>query len=340
MMSKRIFAAAVAGMLFLLAGCGGQEKASSGVTYQNPIGTMTDIGDPYVLKDGDTYYMYATSIPHLGFMVWESKNLVDWEEAGIAYDHREQNEQWAINDFWAPEVIEKDGTYYMSYSARNQSDSLRIAIAASDSPTGPFIDANPDIIEEEGSYIDGHFFIDDDGTPYFYYVKDNYENIVDENNVSHIYVQEMSKDLLNLVGEPQFLLGPDQEWEDPQGEFQWNEGPFVVKEDNRYYLMYSANLFASSDYAIGYAVADHPMGPFEKSENNPILSKDLENGISGPGHNSVTIGLDNETLYAVYHIHTQPSNPSGNRRPAIDRIYFENGEMKIDGPTSDPQDLY
>jgi beta-xylosidase len=326
----------VISMLFI-GGCGlvNQEP----VNYQNPIGEMTDIGDPYVLKDDDKYYMYATSAPNIGFMVWESDNLVDWEEVGLAYDHINSDEMWARGDFWAPEVIEKDSTYYMAYSARNQSDSLRIGIATSDSPTGPFTDANPDLIEEDGSYIDGHIFIDDDDTPYFYYVKDNYENIVDGNNVSHIYVQEMSDDLLSLVGEPEFLLEPDQEWEDPNGDFQWNEGPFVLKNENQYYLMYSANFFASPDYGVGYAVSDNPLGPFEKSESNPILSADLENGISGPGHNSVTIGLDNETLYAVYHIHTDPENPSGDRRPAIDRLYFEDGEMKIEGPTTGEQEL-
>lgn len=306
------------------------------VTYQNPIGEMTDIGDPFVLKDNGKYYMYATSVPHAGFTVWESDNLVDWEEAGMAYDHRDHEEKWAHRDFWAPEVIERDGTYYMTYSARNYAGRLKISIATSDSPTGPFKDAAVDIVEQEGSYIDGHIFIEEDGTPYLYYVKDNYENIIDGRYVSHIYVQEMAEDLMSLVGEPVFLLEPDQEWGAPTGDYQWNEGPFVLKHEGKYYLMYSANFYASADYAV----ADHPLGPFEKSDSNPILAADLENGISGPGHNSVTVGLDDETLYAVYHIHTDPENPSGDRRLALDRLYFEDGELKVDGPTASPQSLH
>lgn len=330
--------------LLLMAVCsviyfgGVQAVTAEEIYYNNPIGNMTDIGDPYILKDDGKYYMYATSAPGVGFLVWESDNLVDWEEYGLAYDHM-HSDLWATGDFWAPEVIKHGDTYYMSYSARNQEDSLRIAIATSDSPTGPFVDANPDLIADEGSYIDGHFFIDDDGTPYFYYVKDNYENIVDGKHVSHIYVQEMANDLLSLVGEPQFLLEPDHEWEDPNGDYQWNEGPFVIKHEDRYYLMYSANFFAGPNYAVGYAVSDNPMGPFEKSDTNPILTSDLSKGISGPGHNSVTKGLDDETLYIVYHIHTDPNNPSGNRRPAIDRLYFEDGELKVDGPTTDDVQL-
>lgn len=50
--------------------------------------------------------------------------------------------------------------------------------------------------------------------------------------------------------------------------------------------------------------------------------------------NIITIGFDNKNLYAVYPIHTSPEYPSGDRRPAIDRLYFENGETTIEGHTS------
>lgn len=322
--------------LLILGGC---SVFGSKVTYQNPIGDMTDIGDPFVLKVDDTYYMYATSMASSGFLVWESENLVDWDSGTIAYAHSEQEERWATGDFWAPEVIEKDGTFYMVFSARAENGELTTTIAISESPTGPFKDATVDVIGREGSFIDGHFFIDEDGTPYLYYVRDNYDNFIGDQQISQIYVQEMSEDLLSLVGEPQMVIEPSQEWETPEGDIVWNEGPFVVQNEDKYYLMYSANFFASSDYSIGYAVADSPMGPFEKYENNPILAADLNNGVSGPGHNSVTVGLDNETLYAVYHVHTDPHNPTVDRRPAIDRLYFEDGIMKIDGPTTDEQEL-
>lgn len=310
-------------------------------TYQNPIGEMTDIGDPYVLKVDDQYYMYATSEPHTGFKVWQSDNLVDWEEQkDLAYDHREQKDKWAIGDFWAPEVIEYQEEFYMVYSAREYAGSLEIAVASSDSPLGPFEDVAVDIIPEEGSYIDGHIFIDEDSQqPYLYYVKDNYENIIDGNHVSQVYVREMSDDLLIVEGEENLLLTPDQSWESPYGEYQWNEGPYVLKQDNIYYLMYSANYFASPLYAVGYATSDNPLGPFEKAEENPILSEDLENGVSGPGHNSLTVGLDDQTLYTIYHMHTNPEEPSGDRKVGMDLIYIENGRLIIDGPTYTEQKL-
>ena len=306
---------------------------SKTLSYTNPVGEITNIGDPFVLKDGDSYYMYATSAPSYGFKVWQSANLVDWQESGTVYDISEQAEQWAYGDFWAPEVIKYRNQYYMTYSARNEEGHLQISVAASKDPKGPFKDISTEIIKQEGSYIDGHIFIEDDGTPYLYYVKDCSENIINNQHVSQIFVQKMNSDLTEVIGEPQLLLTPDQEWEGLNQEYVWNEGPFVLKHDEKYFLMYSANYFGSADYSVGYAVADNPVGPFVKADENPILSKNLENGISGPGHNSVTVGPDGESLYAVYHTHTFPDYPSGDRQMNIDRLSFENGKLKIDGPS-------
>lgn len=60
---------------------------------------ITGIGDPFILKDGDTYYMYATSAPD-GFKYFTSKNLTDWTKGGYCY----KDSPWGENNFWAPEV--------------------------------------------------------------------------------------------------------------------------------------------------------------------------------------------------------------------------------------------
>ena len=79
------------------------------------------------------------------------------------------------------------------------------------------------------------------------------------------------------------------------------EGPTVVKQEGKYYLFYSANHFLSPDYAVGYAVADSPTGPWRKAEGNPILSRSIL-GEHGTGHGDVFEGLDGQ-LYYVYHTH-------------------------------------
>ena len=55
--------------------------------YRN-IGTVTG-ADPFVLTDGDTYYLYATNANGIGdcsyLCAWKSTNLTDWESLGKVF---------------------------------------------------------------------------------------------------------------------------------------------------------------------------------------------------------------------------------------------------------------
>ena len=306
-------------------------------TYTNPVGQITGIGDPFVLRHDGRYYLYATS-SRSGFKVWESTDLVHWEVRGLALDASAEPNRWAVDSFWAPEVIHYHDAFYMVYSARNDQGSLKLALARSEHPLGPFLTVKAPLVDRELSYIDGHIFIDG-GTPYLFYVKDCSENVIEGVHTSEIYVQEMRDDLMELKGEPVLALRPDQPWEGIDKDWRWNEGPFVLKVDGLYYLMYSANVFSSPEYAVGYATATSPLGPWTKSEHNPILSKRMEIGVSGPGHNSVTLSPDGQELFIVYHTHTDPKRPSGDRTVNIDRLYVQDGRMWVDGPTRTPQPM-
>src|SRR3546814_14527931 len=50
-----------------------------------------------------------------------------------------------------------------------------------------------------------------------------------------------------------------------------NEGPYVLKHQGLYYLIYSGNGYTSQEYGIGFSVADGPAGPWRKYAGNPIL---------------------------------------------------------------------
>ena len=309
------------------------------ISYQNPL-NIKNIGDPFVLRTANgVYYCYATSAPD-GFKAWSSRNLVDWKPAGYVYQRRPDS--WGISEFWAPEVIEKDRRFYMHYTARwGTNDSLRLGVAVADSPLGPFEDVtNSPLFDPGYATIDGHVFIDDDGKKYLYYARDCSENIIEGRHESHLYVVELGDDLVSLKGEPVWLTQPEQAWE-TSGDtaWAWNEGPFMIKHAGRYYLMYSGNFYASREYAVGYASANSPTGPFIKAANNPVLSSSSAE-ISGPGHNSITLTPDGRHLMIVYHTHTNPEDPGGNRQVCIDPMGFtEDGDLFVNGPTNTPQEI-
>lgn len=307
------------------------------LTYQNPL-LIKHIGDPFVLRAPyGTYYCYATSAQD-GFKAWTSDDLVHWTDMGYVYQRKADS--WGESDFWAPEVVLHHGKYFMHYSARwSKNQSLRLGVAVADSPAGPFVDLfNHPMFDFGYAAIDGHVFFDEDGRTYFYYARDCSENIVDGRHESHLYVAELDDDLVSFKGEPGLITRPEQDWELHSGpEWLWNEGPFVLKHKSRCYLMYSANFYAGRNYSVGYAVAECPTGPFVKAGHNPVLSS-TDPEISGPGHNSVTTSPDGRERFIVYHIHTDPRHPSGDRQVCIDRMGFrEDGTLYVTGPTHTPQ---
>jgi GH43 family beta-xylosidase len=307
------------------------------LSYQNPL-PIKNIGDPFILRaPNGAYFCYATSAPD-GFKAWTSPDLVHWTEIGYVYQRNENS--WGESDFWAPEVVLHRGKYFMHYSARwSKNQSLRIGVATADSPNGPFVDVfNQPMFDFGYAAIDGHVLFDDDGRKYFYYARDCSENVIEGRHESHLYVAELNDDLISLKGEPLLITKPGQKWELRSGpEWLWNEGPFVLKHAHKYYLMYSANCYASRDYSVGYAVSESPTGPFVKSTHNPVLFS-THPEISGPGHNSVTSSPDGKELFIVYHIHTDPQKPSGDRQVCMDRMGFRaDGSLYVNGPTNTPQ---
>jgi beta-xylosidase len=299
--------------------------------YRNPLGV--DVADPHVIRHQDTYYLYGTSSRH-GYKVWTSKDLAHWDERGFAFEKTLAG--WGRAKFWAPCVLEKGGSFYMFYSALGEvaggRASLRICLAKSDSPLGPFRDVKAPLFDLGKAVIDANVFIDTDGKPYLYYALDH-----SEQGFSSIWVAPLKDDLQGLAGEPKFCMKPDQAWETQP----WNEGPFVIKSGDGYVMTYSANGFFDPAYGIGYATSKSPMGPWTKARENPILSRNTK--VSGPGHNSIIASPDGSELFIVYHV--QKSLAGGDDRElAIDRMFIDQTaggpiRVRVTGVMSQPQPL-
>ncbi len=301
-----------------------------GITYENPMNVF-DIGDPFILPAEGRYYLFATG-GTVGFNVWSSDDLQTFQDKQKALKAL----PWAMGDYWAPEVYAYDGKYVMLFSARwKDNGSLRVGIAFADHPAGPYEEPLGGPLFDLGyAVIDASLYVAEDGTPYMFYSRDCSEYVYNGRNESHIYGVQLTQDLLHFVGEPVPLIQPDTDWEHDGGTWRWNEGPSVLKHDGRYYLYYSANFYASREYAVGVAVADSPLGPYTKQANNPLLTwtgPDDSPTISGPGHNSFfKVG---EQWFTAYHTHTYPQNPSGNRRLNIDSAGFHaDGTAYLNGP--------
>lgn len=110
-----------------------------------------------------------------------------------------------------------------------------------------------------------------------------------------IRAQRIAEDGRSLLGEDKVVLANDLDWEG-----HLIEGPFVTRQDGRYYLFYAGNDFATPHYGIGVAVADHVLGPYVK-QGEPLLRSTTE--WAAPGHASVATGLDGKPQLFFHAFH-------------------------------------
>lgn len=321
--------------------------ATTTTTYTNPV-YPEYFADPFVLRVGRTYWAYGTAERAANgrqFPVLRSNDLAHWEYVGHALEPLRDPPAFT---YWAPEVAQRDGRFFLYYSAStSQSDEhhrLRAAIA--DRPEGAFIDSGKLILPDYGFSIDAHPFCDPkSGKWYLYFAADFTE---DEPHGTGLAVVPLADDMVSAAGKPRIVVRATCDWHVYERDRNykgrtWNawhcvEGPFVLFHDERYYCLYSGGAWHTENYGLGFAVADHPLGPWtdEMAAHGPTVLKGIAKRVIGPGHNSVVLGPDDRTLYCVYH--AWDVNHIA-RRMCIDPLIWTREGPKVDGPSTEPRTI-
>ena len=303
-------------------------------TFQNPV-LRNDFPDPHVIRVEDRYYAYATNAASKNVQVSTSEDLVSWTLPRDAMPALAPWVRLSRPDVWAPEVLPLDGRFLLYYTARDAASGKQcIGLAISDAPEGRFRDSSetPFLCQlDEGGSIDAHPFEDDDGSLYLYWKNDG--NCC--GMATYIYVQELSPDGLELVGEPTRLVRNDAAWEG-----RVVEAPTMWQREDDYYLFFSANNYAGHEYAVGYALCESALGPCQDAPENPILASrvDAEPLIIGPGHQTIIEDGEGET-WLVYHVWQVTGGLRGNSRFMwLDRLEWQGDRPVVQGPTTEPQE--
>lgn len=282
-------------------------------TYMNPV--YENAPDPYILKENGTYYLYATTDAGSGFRVSSSTDLVNWKSLGFC---ARKADIYGNGDFWAPEVYQYQGKYYLLYSTDEH-----IALAVADSPTGPFRKTADSYLLEDNC-IDGHFLFDDDGSIYLYMAYFGKTG-------SEIWGCKMKPDLSTTETETMTRLTTCK-----SNEGGVNEGPFMLKYQGKYYLTYSVNGYTDHNYSVKLAVSDSPLG--EYTGKGTVLEKC--GPLVGTGHHSFTTSPDGSELIIAYHCHYSTTRIHA-RKLCIDRCRFvptsDGYTLSVYGPTSTAQ---
>lgn len=286
-----------------------------------PVSTMGDykkwgtynVHDPSCQLFDSVYYMYSTdavynenrkaieadNLPFGYIQVRKSKNLVDWEFVGWAFDEipREAKEWVLVNsggkgatNIWAPYILKHKGKYrlYYSVSAFGMQTSY-IGLAESDSPEGPWelkgcvvktktgdtmnaidpsIVTNPETGEQwmhYGSYFGGLHCVQLDPETGL---------TLNEGDQGHLTARRFNGKKNNIEA-PEIIYNP---------------------ESGKYFLFVSYDPLMTT-YNVRVGVSDRPEGPFvdfygadlrDETDNYPILTYPYQfsnhPGWAGTGH--------------------------------------------------------
>lgn len=284
----------------------------SALTASAQVNREIYFADVTIYVEGGKYYLTGSkgdSDGTLGFALLESRDLKTWSVPEKSIDPKgmiltKGDHVFGTKGFWAPQIFKDKGTYYITYTADEQT-----VMAQSKSLLGPYRQEEVGPIDSSEKNIDSYIFKDTDGKCYLYHVR------FDQGNYLHVAEFDLQTGKIN----PQTLkrcFGQTAPWEATSNfkSAPIMEGPTVIKLKNRYYMFYSANHFQNIDYAVGYAVADSPYGPWIKHKNNPIIHRSIV-GENGSGHGDLFEGK-NQQLFYVYHIHNSPDKV-GPRRTRI-----------------------
>lgn len=181
---------------------------------------------------------------------------------------------WASKQLWDNDVMEKNGRYYMVFCAKDKSGIFRLGVASADHPDGPFA---PEADPIRGSYsIDPCLFKDNDEQVYcifggiwggqlqFYRNNELTENPVLPKGTEPCIcprIAKMTDDMLQFAEEPREIVILDAYGNRMLAEdvYHFFEGSWMIREDDKYILMYSTG----DTHYMCYAVGDNPYGPFK-----------------------------------------------------------------------------
>jgi len=257
-------------------------------SYSNPV-IAGDYPDPSIIRTGDDYWATATGSEWAPvYPILHSHDLVNWKLVGSVFP---DPPSWAEGSFWAPEISEYKGKFYVFYTARKRGGPLCVASASSDAPAGPYHDNGPLMCQEDGS-IDAFPVIDENGVRYLIWKEDGNSR----NQPTPLWAQPLSEDGTTLIGEPKEILRNERtSWEGGVV-----EGPFVLRRNGHFYIFYSGNACCGlkCNYALGVARSEKLLGPYEKSPRNPLVRSNST--WKCPGHGSVVTDQQGRT-FLLYH---------------------------------------
>lgn len=262
------------------------------------------IRDPFILTRDGYYYLYGTTdknawIGGSGFEAYKGTDLENWEPLGNVFD-RPQG-YWGKVNFWAPEVHEYKGKFFMFASFKDEDVCRGTAVLKADCPEGPFRPwSERALTPKQWECLDGTLYVEN-GTPYLVFCHE-WVQVGD----GEILAMPLTDDLSAPAGEPVLLFhasdakGWIRSMSDRGREKAYvTDGPNLYRtQDGILYLLWSS--FCETGYAISAARSESGsvLGPWTQEET-PLFGKD-------GGHGMIFTAFDGQKYLTIHTPNTTP----------------------------------
>ncbi len=274
-----------------------------------PLWEYIPDGEPRVF--GNRVYLYGSHDRAAGeafcdfkLKVWSASvnDLNHWQCHGDSFRTRPGHARpadapWTDHELFAPDVVEKDGKYYLyAYIV-----GAKGAVGVSDRPEGPFrllsTYSYQDRVGDDGIFNDAGVLVDGDGRVYVYYgFTESHMNELDPHDMHTV-----------LPGSYRHPVIDDRESVPEDRRFYEASSPRKIGDT--YYLIYSPR----KGSRLAYATASSPAGPFA------YRGYIIDNGVDYPaGNNHGSIACINGQWYVFYHRMTNHTIMS--RRACVEKI--------------------
>ena len=261
--------------------------------YKLPLGQ--ELPDPFCLKTEDGYFLTGThhslrkkskSGGYL-FDMFHSRDLINWVSLGqiLKFPDFEGSRE---GNFWAPEIVPYQGKYYLYYTADSfgNPEKRYVRVAVAEKVNGPYEDCQVRLTEQPSI----------DGDPYYVSADEGYLFYTGNEGNEHVGQLLVDKFVspTRLENKPRKVF--------PSETVPWEEGAFLVKKDNGFYLFSSQGNWRNETYHVLAAKAESILGPYVRcaKENSNLRVLSTQGVQIGPGHNSVFQGPNSE-YYICYH---------------------------------------
>jgi arabinan endo-1,5-alpha-L-arabinosidase len=285
-------------------------------------GNITPVHDPCIIREGDTYYVFCTTMnadKKAQIPIRTSKDLVKWELAGYVFPNIPA---WAYKQIpdtigmWAPDISFVNGTYYLYYAVSS--------FGTNRSTIGFATNVTLDPKSPKYKWVDH-------GVVFESFKNDNY-NCIDPTHMvdregnhwlafGSFWAGIMMLKLDPKTGKPtpgdRHLINLAQR-PTPEGGLDTIEANFMIERNGYYYLFASYDYCCKGIFSTYYTAMGRSKsitGPYLDKLGHPmtqgygsvVLKADQEEKgrWRGPGHCAVLHDKDGKD-YIVYHAYNKP----------------------------------